>query len=185
MILKEEIVEIGKFQKAHALKGELNAVLEIPIEFIEEENPLIIEVDGIPVPFFAESVRKKGSTSFLLKLKGIDSEEDAKKFVNKVIYALKDKLKTFYEEEGEEFLEKNSLIGFNILDSATGQKIGEIIDIDDSTVNILLHVKTSAEEIIYIPIVEDWILDLDEENKLFKMMLPEGLIELNSREKQQ
>ena len=34
MIDKEKLVEIGKFQKTHALKGELNAILDIPEEYV-------------------------------------------------------------------------------------------------------------------------------------------------------
>ena len=69
MIKEEEIIEIGKFQKTHALKGELNALLDVGAEYLEDGNPLVIPVDGLFVPFYAESVRPKGTTSFLVKLK--------------------------------------------------------------------------------------------------------------------
>ena len=41
MIEVNDIVAIGKFQKTHALKGELNAILEIDSEFLEEGNAII------------------------------------------------------------------------------------------------------------------------------------------------
>ncbi len=61
MIKKEDIVEIGKFQKTHALKGELNALLDIDGDYAADGNALVVAVDGIYVPFYAESVRPKGS----------------------------------------------------------------------------------------------------------------------------
>ena len=105
MIEEKEVTPVGKFQKTHALKGELNALLDINEDFFDENNPLVLEVEGIFVPFYLESIRRKGSSSFLIKLKGIESEEEAKSFVNKEIYALKDTLKTFLEEEGEELMD--------------------------------------------------------------------------------
>ncbi len=68
MIEKKDIVEIGKFQKTHALKGELNALLNVPEEYVEDGNPLIVEMDGILVPFYTESFRSNDATSFLHKL---------------------------------------------------------------------------------------------------------------------
>ncbi len=59
MIEVNDIVAIGKFQKTHALKGELNAILEIDSEFLEEGNAIIAEIDGIYVPFYIKSIRKK------------------------------------------------------------------------------------------------------------------------------
>lgn len=95
MIDKEKLVEIGKFQKTHALKGELNAILDIPEEYVKDGNPLIIETDGIPVPYYAESIRGKGTTSFLIKLEGVDSVEDAAEFVNSAILVPRDELQDY------------------------------------------------------------------------------------------
>ena len=39
MIKEEELIEIGKFQKTHALKGELNALLDVGPEYLEERQP--------------------------------------------------------------------------------------------------------------------------------------------------
>ena len=83
MIREEDLFPIGKLQKTHALKGELNAVLDIDEDFIDEDYPLIIDLDGIFVPFYTESWRPKGSSACLLKLEGVDNEGEARKFVNK------------------------------------------------------------------------------------------------------
>lgn len=65
MIEEKDIKAIGKFQKTHALKGELNAILDIDSEYVSEGNAVVVDIDGIFVPFFASSVRPKGSTSYL------------------------------------------------------------------------------------------------------------------------
>ena len=75
MIKEEDTLIIGKFQKTHALKGELNAIIDIDPECFVEGKPLIVEIDGILVPFYVDTYRKKGSLSILIKLDGIESEE--------------------------------------------------------------------------------------------------------------
>ena len=179
MIRKEEIVEIGMFQKTHALKGELNAILTIDADFFEEGRPLIVAIDGIFVPFYIESIRPKGKTSYLLKIKGIDSEEKAKIFVNKKIYAIRSMLTPFLDLDEDDILE-DTLIGFEVRDDDSGEMIGTVKDIDDSTQNVLLIVdKGDGSSDLMIPLVDDFISEIDEQNKIVKVNLPPGLIELN------
>ena len=42
MIDKDKLIEIGKFQRTHALKGELNAILDVPEDYVEDGNPLVV-----------------------------------------------------------------------------------------------------------------------------------------------
>lgn len=177
MIKAEDITEIGKFQKTHALKGELNMLCDIDPQYFLEGNPLIIYYDGLAVPFYAETIRKKGSTSFLIKLDGIDSEEEASSFVNKKIYMLKKDAPEWLEED--EF-EEGNLIGFALIDSESGKTVGIIEDEDYSTMNALLIVKTPEEETLYIPLSENLIEEVDEDKKIIKMNLPEGLLDINN-----
>ena len=71
-------------------------------------------------------------------------------------------------------------IGYNILD-VSGKKIGEITAIDDSTENILFCIESanSGEEIL-IPLSDDFIEEINDNNKTITMNLPEGLLDLDS-----
>lgn len=64
MIKEDEIIEIGKFQKTHALQGELNALLDVDLDFAEEDHPLIVEIDGIYVPFSSSRCVPRGARVF-------------------------------------------------------------------------------------------------------------------------
>lgn len=176
MIKKEDLIEVGKFQKTHALKGELNAVLDIPEDYAEDGNPLIVETDGIPVPYYAESIRPKGATSFLIKLEGIDRVEDATELVNSSIFALKDELREYV---GEVMFE-DDLAGYEIIDVNFGD-IGELVAVDDTTQNQLMIVRGLDGEEIYIPLVEDFILKIDDENQEIHTSIPEELLSLNKK----
>ena len=178
MIKSDEIVAVGKFLKTHALKGELNMVLEIDPEYFEDNRPVILDYEGIWVPYYIESIRKKGSTSFLVKLEGVDSEEEASGFVNKEVFILKKDAEEWFEDE---IMDRDSLIGFRIKESDSGEMIGTIVDIDDSTSNLLFIVDKDGET-IYIPANDDFIIDFDEDNKEIIMNLPEGLVDLNTKD---
>lgn len=180
MIKDEDIVAIGKFQKTHALKGELNAILDIDPEFLTEGNALIIPVDGINVPFYAESVRQKGSTSFLVKLDGIDSEEEARQFVNKTIFGLRSELAPFLDMEEDELHTGDDLAGYTVVDADTDERIGIVEYVDDTTQNLLLITKTSAGDEVYIPAADGLVEGIDDGKREIYIHIPDGLINLNA-----
>lgn len=179
MITEEEITSVGKLLKTHALKGELNMLLDIDPGYLEEGNPVILDIDGIFVPFYADSIRTKGSFSYLVKFEGIDSEIEAKKLVNKQVYALRDKLKEYMlDNYDEEYALYDDLVGYTIEDIESGV-IGKVVEIDTNTENELFIVETPHGNTVYIPLTEDFIEKMDEDNKTIIMRLPEGLLDLN------
>ena len=58
------------------------------------------------------------------------------------------------------------------------EKLGEISFVDDQTVNILFGIKTEDGEILF-PAVEDFIAEVDNENKILYTNYPVELVELN------
>ena len=139
-----------------------------------------MDIDGIFVPFYIESIRPKGSFSYLVKFDGIDSEFEARKLVNKTVFALRDKLREYMEENyDDEVAFFDDLIGCTVIDSVRGV-IGKVADIDTNTENQLFIVNAPDGSVIYIPVAEDFIDDIDEDSKEIRMTLPEGLIDLNS-----
>ena len=180
MIKEEDIYPVGKFQKTHALKGELNMISDIDPEYFLEGHPLIVDYDGIYVPYYSETIRKKGSTSYLIKLDGIDDEKSASEFVNKEIYIIK---KDAEELLGDDIENLDSLLGYEVIEGETGITLGKIESIDDSTINLLFILKNEEGEEIILPANDDFIEEIDDEEGIIKMVLPQGLINLNKNEK--
>lgn len=179
MITEEEITSVGKLLKTHGLKGELNMLLDIDPGYLEEGNPAVLDIDGIYVPFYTDSLRTKGSFSYLVKFEGIDSETEARKLVNKSIFALRDRLKEFMlENYDEEYALYDDLIGWTIEDVEAGE-IGKVVEIDTNTDNELFIVETPEGKTVYIPLTEDFIEKMDEEGKRVLMRLPDGLLDIN------
>lgn len=181
MIRKEDIVAIGKFQKTHALQGELNAIVDVQEDYAEDDKPFIVDVDGIYVPFYIESIRPKGSTSYLVKLAGVDSLEEAQQFVNKEIYAMRSDLIDYFETDGETFVDPDDIEGYEVVDSRLGD-LGKVKEVNDATANVLLVVDTPDGDELLVPFVDEFVEEIDQDNKRIVVSLPEGLLEINSKE---
>lgn len=184
-----ENVCIGKFRKSHALKGELNAILDIDSVFFlcekdEKCKWIVVEMEGLLVPFEVENVRGKGNFSVLIKLRGVDTEEDAQEFVNKDIFVTLEAMRKFDaemnqdEESSEDGFYATDLVGFEVIDSESNKAIGIIGGVNQATENYLFEIN-GDNGIILVPVVDDYISEVDVENKMVIMTLPEGLVNLN------
>lgn len=165
--------------KTHGLKGELNASLDVDDDFLSEDYPLIVELDGAFVPFYPESYRPKGHDKVLIKLEDVDFEEAAN-FVNKDIFARKKDLAEFYELNEDDLLYEDDVIGFSVVDADNNEILGTVSEIDTNTINTLLIVKRlTTDETFFIPFVDDFVQDIDSKCKVIMVNLPDGLIDLN------
>lgn len=172
MIRKEDTYPIGRITKPHGLKGEVVFTFEDDI-FDRTECPyLICEIDGILVPFFMEEYRFKSDSSALVKFEDIDSIDQAQQLIGSEVF-----FENKYVEEGDaEEVSLNYFIGFTVTDT-DGTTIGTITGIDDQTENWLFRVETPSADVL-IPAHEDFIMDINHQDKTIEMDLPEGLLDL-------
>ena len=169
MIIPDEVVEIGQYNKPHGIAGELSATFPLGTDVLEGVSAIISPMDGILVPFFIEKMRGKSNHTLLITIAGIDSEDKAKRMVNKPIFALRCEVPETDEVYCDYF------IGFSIEDE-DGNVVGDITDIDDTTENALFVVDADGNQ-IFVPISENFILEIDDEKKVIIMELPQGLID--------
>lgn len=170
MIRLEEISPIGIFGKTHGIKGEIN--LELNIDFDLENTPyIIVDIDGIFVPFFIEDYRYKSNTMALVLFEDINTEEQVRPFFGKKAYVKKEALG---ENENDE-MSINYYVGFTML-TPQRQVIGQIVEIDDSTANVLFVLDNDA----LVPVGAVEVLDLDTDKHTMIVEVPEGLLEIES-----
>lgn len=174
MIRREELTCIGRFVKPHGIKGELNAGLDIGLDSLDALSCIVVDVDGIYVPFFIDSVRPRGSESALLTLEGISNENAAADFSGKDFFALTSELGEEVDGDDDGFF-ISDLIGYNVIDMPGGTLVGEVTDFDDSTANVVLLVQRPDGENIYIPAADELFISIDPESRTVAMDLPEGL----------
>lgn len=182
MIQREQVLQFGQIQKSHGLQGEVS--ISFTGDIFDEEGDiaapcLICEIDGILVPFFIEEYRFKNDDTMLVKFEHIDSEEETHILYSAKVFVEKKYLSE--EISGQEIEGASYYIGFQIFDEK-GELIGTITDIDDETENVLFLVTNNQEEEFIIPATDDFILGIDDENKIIQMELPEGLLDMSAAE---
>lgn len=173
MIKKEDVFKIGQFAKPHGIKGEIALVTNSDV-FDDSEDPYVIcEMDGIFVPFFIEEYRYKSDSVILVKLVNVDDEKTAREFSNREVYYSLDEVD---EEDLVGEMTWDSFIGYRVEDETIGE-IGEIVNVDESTMNVLLQIDYKGEELL-LPAAEELILSADYENRKLVVSVPEGLLDL-------
>ncbi len=170
MIRKEEVFKIGVINKPHGVKGEVSFTFTDDIFDRVDCDYLILLMDGILVPFFMEEYRFRSDNVALVKFEDIDTAEQARKFTNVEVYFPKK-----FMDEQEDVTSWNFFIGFRVEDVHHGY-LGEITDVDDTTINVLFSIEKDGKELL-LPAHEEFIIDLDRKKKVMKVDVPDGLIE--------
>jgi 16S rRNA processing protein RimM len=134
---------------------------------VDDLKALFIEVAGNKAPYFIKSIRESGP-GFLVLLEEVNSVEAARMLVGKKLFISSDLI-----EEPEVDL---SWLGFELVDKQLGS-LGKILSVSDNGEQPLVTVSYKDREII-LPIVEDFIEKVDEENQVLYFNAPEGLIDL-------
>ncbi len=173
MILRDELIKIGQFNKPHGVHGEISFTFTDDV-FDRGKSPYIVCcIDNIYVPFFIEEYRFKSNSTALLKLLDVNDENEARAFSNlEVFYP-----KRFYVEDEDEATPDDYFIGYTICDITHGV-LGVVDAIDDSTINALFVVTTSDGRELLIPIQETFVRAIDEDERIIHMELPDGLLQL-------
>lgn len=178
MITRDLITPIGRTIKPHGINGEIATAIDSEID-PEALKCLIIEIDGIFVPFFINATRPRGAESVLLSIDGISNEREAKAICPKTVYALKCDVGDISgngQPDSDDGFYAEDLIGFQV--TADGNDIGEITDIDNTTDNFLFIITPANGKKRYIPVADEFINEVNPDSRTIDMSLPEGLLDL-------
>ncbi len=148
MIQRDELEQIGAFLKPHGIKGEIAMEMFEDVE-LSELSCIVLDMDGIFVPFFIESVRPKGPGRMLVTIDGVNSDTEAAAMAGAEVYALRNELPE--TEDSEDGFYLSDLTGYTVIDASNGVQIGTVTDYDDSTDNVVLILQSAADssETIY------------------------------------
>ena len=90
MINKEDVFQIGRLGKAHGVKGEITMQVDDDVFDRVDAEYLVLEIDGILVPFFMEEYRFRSDTVALVKFCDIDTQQRAQELTGCDVYFPKD-----------------------------------------------------------------------------------------------
>jgi len=174
VLYTEEFTSIGLIRKGHGHQG--HARVEIEEQYLEHflsQDFLFLEVDGYKVPFRIEEHQQK--QHLLIKLRTIDSPEALVFYHLHSIYLLQKEVAHLVHEPKND-QEGSGFIGMEIRDRRIGT-IGTIIRIEAYPQQIMAFVEYGSKEIM-LPLHDSLILEVDQENGIVKMELPDGLLQL-------
>ena len=169
MIKQEEVYRIGRLGKTHGVRGEVSLQFDDDMFDRVDADYLVLELDGILVPFFIEEYRFRSDTVALIKFEDVDTQQRANELTGCDVYFPR---ALAANDEGDVSL--SLLVGFDLVEANGGTTIGRIAAIDDTTANLLFELEDGR----LIPANDDLIRDIDTKRKTIKMEIPEGLLEL-------
>lgn len=176
MITIDDLTAIGTITKIHGLRG--NVVVQCEDFLLEdfEGEPVFLILDGGPVPFFitSESVRTRGGSSYLLHFDDVETENEALELVGSTIM-----IETSLIDDDDEFDEAdiNRFVGYKCVDLPT-EEMGSVEDVVDYAGNIVFTIDIKGKEVL-LPLSDDIVLDVDDENKILYVSITEDLYNLN------
>lgn len=164
-----EKILIGKIVNVVGLKGELKVYCYTDKkEQFEELDQIWLQDKKYPV----QKARYQGNV-VILKLQGIDDRNQAEAQRNKGVYIEEADLAQL--PEGTYYV--RDLIGSTVIDE-DGTLLGRLSDVIQNSAQDLYEVNTKEKKSILIPAVKEFILDIDMQEKIIQVKLPEGLLEL-------
>lgn len=169
MIKREDVYKIGRLGKAHGVKGEVSFQFDDDIFDTTDADYLILEIDGILVPFFMEEYRFRNDSLALVKFCDVDTQQRASELTGCDVY-----FPRTLAEEFEGQLSLSSLVGFDIVEASNSKVIGKIAAIDDTTQNILFELEDGR----LIPASDELITNIDTNRQQIIMQIPTGLLEI-------
>jgi 16S rRNA processing protein RimM len=163
MITNEQVISIGRLTRTHGKRGEVQCLLSNEYWDNSEANFLILKLDNILVPFRVLDWRGKGSDSLIFQLDNISDEQEAQRLVGTEAFMLINDI----NQEDEVMPTWQSLVGYRIVDTDQGE-LGTVKEVDETTINTLITLNDGR----MMPIHEDFIIDLNAEDKLLTICLP-------------
>lgn len=156
---------VARILKSNGTDGEvLITFLGMDPEEINPKEPVYVEFDGLPVPFFFESYTRRGTSRVLAHLTGVRNLADADELAGRDVFI-----------EGEEEADGVDIIGWKVLDG-DGMTVGTVRDYEDIPGNLCIWVHRADGEVL-LPLHDDLILDMDEETQTLQLEIPDGLLD--------
>jgi 16S rRNA processing protein RimM len=166
----KQFLETGRITGTHGLKGEVRVQpwADSP-EFLAEFDELYLDKGARKIEISSSRVHK---SMLIMKIKGIDSIEQADGLRNKILYMNRDDVEL---DDDTYFIQ--DLIGLDVIDDDTGEKLGVLDDVSETGSNDVYHIKTGDGKIFLIPAIPDVIREVSLEDGIVRVFKMKGLFE--------
>ena len=170
---KEDCFYLGKIVSKYSFKGEVLIKLDTDNpDIYENMESVFVSIGNNLVPFFIDRSRLHKSNLLRVDFEGVKDESTADKIIGAELFLPLDMLPPL---TGNKFY-FHEVIGFTLMDEVHGN-IGVVKSVNDSASQELFEVEKDGKELL-IPISDDFIKEVDRDNRIIKIETPEGLVDL-------
>ncbi|MGE5776105.1 MAG: ribosome maturation factor RimM [Chloroflexota bacterium] len=159
---------VGFLRRAHGVHGEI--VMDIHTDFperLQSGKKLFVGEERTPVTLSGVRPHAKG---MLVKLKGIETPEEAGRFRNQWVYVRAADVPGLPEGR----IYQHELFGFTVEDEQ-GASLGELVEILETGANDVYVIRNADGREILLPAIPSVILDIDSARRSMRVHLLEGL----------
>lgn len=169
--MRKEYIEAGKIVTTHGIKGEVKLYpwcddpemfCDMDTIYLDAKGMKAMELTGVR---FAKNMP-------LLKLRGIDTVEEAAKLRDKIVYVHRDDIPM---EEGEYLIQ--DLMGLQVVDADDGKVYGKLTQVSPTGANDVYHILFADGKERLIPAIPQVVLEVDLEGGVMKIRPLEGLFD--------
>ncbi len=166
----KQFIETGRIVGTHGVKGEMRLqVWADGPEFLTGIKRLYFDDKG-SAPAEVAVIRPHKNIC-ILKIKGIDTIEQAEAFRERVVYINRDDRPL---EKGRYYI--SDLIGCGVLHAETGELIGKIADVSATGANDVWHIERGGREYL-IPNIPDVVKEVAPERDEVRIIPLKGLFD--------
>ncbi len=164
--------KVGWIKDAHGLKGEVYIRLFAKTaDWLEKGLTLHLETEQGFESYLVIKA-KPFKDGLIVAFEGLNNRNQSEALKKAGVYIPGDLLKS---EPGER-LYLNELMSFTVFDH--GQIVGVIVNFSSNGPQDLLEVKRPNNSIVLIPLIDEFIEEIDVDGQKIAMKLPEGLYEV-------
>ena len=151
-----------------------------PADFDPAATPLLVTIDALEVPLWCDRFERRGATGAVAAFADLDTERRATELLG-----LEFRIGLNDDRDDDEFYLED-LIGFSVEaetlapdgDTPPLAVAGTLADYYDSDANPLFELEIDGRRVL-VPAVEEFIAHIDFEGRNIRMILPDGLLELD------
>ena len=163
---KPDLQYLGEFIKLFSFKGELIFYSELNSVFVENLDSLFVNFNESYVPFQIIKVKSHKKNNYRTQLQNVNSESEAKRLLKKDIY-----VERIENSDNSDYLVDN----FKVYND--NKYVGVVISTINKTEQSIMEVKMS-NKVVLIPLVDQFIVEINDEELKIDMDLPEGLLDI-------
>lgn len=162
------MTEIGKIVTTRGLKGELKI---LPYTNV---NNMFDDLEKIYINDKAYTIEyvKHIKNCVAIKLEGINSPEEASKYIHKILSIEDEDLMPL--EENEYYI--GDLRGISVINHDTGECVGTLKDVIITGGNDVIDIETPESKQILVPMVHEFVKKVDVENRFIEIHFIDGML---------